>query len=183
MPIVITSYEVPPDRLDQFEAPVFDAQHRFRALQDDAKFAYIDVAEPTADPAEAVRAARDSGYTAHSGCYEVLHSGGSAVEARAASIVFINCFQVEPGNEDAAFERWSLINNYMVTRPGYLAHRLHRRTHDDAAFGFVNVVHWASTDAWGAAHDDRFRALVAAPLPFVSMATLCREVDLPAVRR
>jgi heme-degrading monooxygenase HmoA len=183
MPIVITSYELPQDRLDQFEAPVFNDHHRFRALQDDAKFAYIDVAEVTADPADAVQAARDSGYTAHSGCYDVFHSGGDAVEARSAPIVFINCFQVELGNEDAAFERWSRINNYMVTKPGYLAHRLHRRTHDDAAFGFVNVVHWASTDAWAAAHDDRFRTLVAAPLPFVSMATLCREVDLPAVRR
>jgi heme-degrading monooxygenase HmoA len=183
MPIVITSYEVPQDRLDQFEAPVVNDQRRFRALQDDAKFAYIDVADVTANPADAVQAARDSGYTAHSGCYDVVHSGGSAVNDRAASIVFINCFHVERGNEDAAFERWSRINNYMVTRPGYVAHRLHRRTHDDAAFGFVNVVHWSSTDAWGAAHDDRFRELVAPPLPFVSIGTLCREVNLPAVRR
>jgi heme-degrading monooxygenase HmoA len=183
MPIVITSYEVPHDRVDQFEAPVFNAHHRFRALQDDARFALIDVAEATGDPDAAVRAARDSGYTAHSGCYELFHSGGSPLETRSASIVFINCIQVEPGNEDVAFERWSQINEYMVTKPGYLAHRLHRRTHDDAAFGLVNVVDWMSTDTWEAAHDDRFRALAAPPLPFVAMPTLCREVDLPAVRR
>jgi hypothetical protein len=53
----------------------------------------------------------------------------------------------------------------------------HRRTHDDAPFGFVNIVEWESAAAWEAAHDDGFRALTApANLPFVTYPTVCTPV-------
>lgn len=51
----------------------------------------------------------------------------------------------------------------MVTEPGYRWHRLHRRGHDDAPFGLVNLAGWESADAWAAAHDDGFRALADRP--------------------
>ncbi|HEY0816332.1 MAG TPA: antibiotic biosynthesis monooxygenase [Pseudonocardia sp.] len=49
--------------------------------------------------------------------------------------------------------------NDLRAKPGYLDHVLHRVVQPDARFRFVNVAHWASAEAWRAAHDDGFRAL------------------------
>jgi heme-degrading monooxygenase HmoA len=79
-------------------------------------------------------------------------------------VTFINCFEVPAGREDEFFSLWSEVNRYMRTRPGYLSHRLHRAILPGARFSFVNVAQWASTEAWQAAHDDGFRALVSQPV-------------------
>jgi hypothetical protein len=87
---------------------------------------------------------------------------------------------VRPGDEDDAFAVWREINAYMVTKPGYRWHRLHRRTDPSAPFGQVNVARWESAAAWRAAHDEGFRTLAARPdLPFEPVATLCELVGDP----
>ena len=79
------------------------------------------------------------------------------------TVTFINCFTVPAGREDRFLELWTRVNTYMSTQPGYLDHRLHRALSDEARYQFVNVVHWASAQAWRASHDARFRELVSGP--------------------
>jgi heme-degrading monooxygenase HmoA len=144
-----------------------------RALAPDAPFRYITVGERAPElPAE---------ISAWSGRYEIFHTGDVAAapfdpDATEAPVVFINGLVVAPGNEDVAFEAWHRVNVYMVKQPGYRRHTLHKRVHDHAAFGFVNIVEWESVQSWKAAHDDGFRALTQPPLPFDPMPTLCELV-------
>ena len=79
------------------------------------------------------------------------------------TVTFINAFEV-PAGADADFQtRWMEVNRYLRTKPGYVDHALHRSVSPGARFRFVNVAHWASAEAWRAAHDDGFRALVGQP--------------------
>ena len=80
-----------------------------------------------------------------------------------ATVTFINCFTVPAGREDRFLELWTRVNAHMSAQPGYLDHHLHRALSDGARYGFVNIAHWSSADAWRAAHDARFRELVAGP--------------------
>jgi hypothetical protein len=182
MSIVITAFEVP--RLDAFvPVEVPSCSHVVhRAISDDATFGYFDVAtcDSTEVAADLVSALRSGPVPVRTGRYEVLHANDRpaapfASDGSADEVAFINCFEVEQGGEDAAFAAWQRVNGYMVTKPGYRSHTLHRRV-GDAAFGLVNVVLWESVEAWQAAHDQGFRDIVAGPQPFVSLPTLCRPV-------
>jgi heme-degrading monooxygenase HmoA len=148
----------------------------YRALAPDARFRYLTVGD--GPPAlTTVGAGTPSVLT---GRYEVIHSRDQAAAPYGPPrpVTFINCMAVPPGSEDAAFAVWQEINAYMVTKPGYRWHRLHRRTDPGAPFGQINVARWESADAWKAAHDAGFRALAARPdLPFEPVATLCELVD------
>jgi hypothetical protein len=146
-----------------------------RAVDPAAPFRYITVGDTVPTVAGAARLL--------SGVYDVIHVGDAAAPAFDATaapdpLVFINCFEMPVGGENAAFALWRTVNEYMVNKPGYPWHRLHRRRSADAPFGLVNVVGWKSIPAWEAAHDDGFRALAARPnLPFLSRPTLCRLVS------
>ena len=187
MSVVITCYEVPESSDLVIDAGPGGRVHR--ALVPGAPFRYITVGE-TEPVARLVGA--DGTPTALSGRYALYHSGDSAAPrdpgAGDGALTFINCLVVAPGDEAAAFAVWSEVNRYMVAKPGYRWHRLHRRLRDDAPFGFVNVVRWDTVGAWEAAHDEGFRALTARPLPFRPVATLCELVDgsplaMPAQRQ
>jgi heme-degrading monooxygenase HmoA len=149
----------------------------YRALAPDARFRYLTVGD------RAPRLADDA--TALSGRYEIVHTRHDAAapfapDDPARPVTFLNCMVVRPGDEDAAFAVWREVNAYMVTKPGYRWHRLHRRVDADAPFGLINVARWESADAWRAAHDGGFRALAARPdLPFTPVPTLCELVDDP----
>jgi heme oxygenase (mycobilin-producing) len=82
-------------------------------------------------------------------------------------VEFVNCFEVPAGGEDAFFAVWEKVNTHMRGRPGYLGHELFRSLSPQATFRFVNHARWESVDAWQAAHDETFRALVA-DAPFTS---------------
>ncbi|MDT4912856.1 MAG: hypothetical protein QOC66_1984 [Pseudonocardiales bacterium] len=176
MSIVITGFELPSGS-DAVVAPGF-GYRLYRALDTDARFRYITVGER--EPEVPVGG---DGVQTLSGRYEVHDVGDVAAPAFGAAdgsapIVFINALVVEPGNEDAAFAVWKQVNEYMVVKPGYRSHRLHRRLQDDAPFGFVNVVEWESLEAWDAAHDEGFRALTdPSRLPFRPVPTVCELID------
>ena len=76
------------------------------------------------------------------------------------SVRFINLFTVPAGRDERFMELWTRVNRYMVAKPGYRNHRLHRALSDDAPYRFVNYVEWDSDAAWAAAHDEGFRELV-----------------------
>ena len=80
-----------------------------------------------------------------------------------SNVPFINCFQVPAGREEVFFALWKKVNAYMQNQPGYVSHELHRSLAPDAHFRFVNYVLWESVDAWKAAHDEGFFALVNVP--------------------
>jgi heme-degrading monooxygenase HmoA len=174
MPVVITAFPEP----GQITPPSDGCTGtRYRALDNDARFGLIEILTCPSDAAALARTRSVSGLT---GRYEVFHTGGDLAPEAEHEITFINCLQVERGREDAAFSAWRRVNDYMVRKPGYISHVLHRRSHAEAAFGFVNVVRWASVEAWADAHDEGFRARTRPEeLPFVPMPTLCRPVETP----
>ena len=177
MSIAITCFEVPPGTDPAIERAPGSRLHR--ALAPDARFRYIAIGAD--EPAAWAAGMQRDAVTTLSGRYEVVHVGEQPAPAfdaggGAKPIIFVNCFVVEPGNEQATFAIWREINDYMVAKPGYRWHRLHRRL-DDAPFAYVNVVEWESAQAWQAAHDDGFRALAdPARLPFVTIPTVCEPV-------
>lgn len=79
------------------------------------------------------------------------------------SVRFINLFTVPVGRDERFLELWRRVNAYMVGKPGYRNHRLHRALSDDAPYRFVNYVEWDSEQAWADAHDEGFRERVADP--------------------
>jgi heme-degrading monooxygenase HmoA len=186
MPVVITCYEIPRDTTPPAGANRPRLLLRAAAAPP-SPFGYVELCD-VADREDAVTTARglaDGTVPARSGSYEVIHANDRPAAAFAgdagSSIMFVNCLQCAPEDEDAAFAVWREINAYMVTQPGYRWHKLHRRAHPDGAFGFVNVVEWESAAAWEAAHDEGFRALAARPdLPFAPLPTLCSPVDATA---
>ena len=180
MTTVITVYDVPAG--GEAPAPLAQGHTVHRALEAPASFAWIDLGEHD-DPedAAALVAAAAERQGALSGRYEAFHANEHAAPAYDAGapderVVFVNCMRFEPEHHDAAFAAWRRVNEYMVAKPGYRWHRLHRRLDDDAPFGLVNVVEWESPDAWRAAHDAGFRALTEGDLPFTAQPTLCRRV-------
>ena len=78
-------------------------------------------------------------------------------------VTFIKCFTVSDGCEDRFLELWAPVNAHMVRKPEYVDHAFHRSVDAAAPFRFVNIAHWESSDAWRAAHDVDFRAMVSAP--------------------
>ncbi len=181
MSTVITVYELPAE--GPAPADPGDGHRRHRALgRPPAAFGWIDLAEVgSADEAGTLVEEAAARPGALPGAYDVFHVGERAAapyapDAADASVIFVNCMRVPPGREDAAFEAWSRVNAYMVTKAGYRWHRLHRRVDDTAPFGLVNVVEWESPEAWQAAHDEGFRALTDGELPFTAHPTLCRPL-------
>ncbi|HEY3528187.1 MAG TPA: antibiotic biosynthesis monooxygenase [Nocardioides sp.] len=181
MTTVITVYDVP----DGAPAPTALAEGHtlHRAVGMPAAYPWIDLGEAaTAEDAALLVASAAGRPGALAGRYEAFHVNDQAAPAydpdrHDESVIFVNCMRFAPERHDAAFAAWERVNHYMVRKPGYRWHRLHRRLDDDAPFGLVNVVEWESPDAWRAAHDDGFRALAGGDLPFTAQPTLCRAVS------
>ena len=180
MTTVITVYDLP----DGAAAPTAlgDTHTLHRAVGLPAAFPWIDLGESATPDEAALVVAEASGRAgALSGRYDAFHVNDVAAEPfhpgrPDESVIFVNCMRFDPEHHDAAFAAWERVNRYMVAKPGYRRHRLHRRLDDDAPFGLVNVVEWESPDAWRAAHDAGFRALTEGDLPFTAQPTLCRRV-------
>ena len=151
---------------------------RLQSVHPDSAFGSIDVQQqPTATVARATaarwRGARATGWAA---AYVVVDAAAAVgVEASDQEVTFVNCLEMGPGVEDAAFGRCKDINDYMVTQPGYRSHVLRRRLDDDVPFGFVNIVRWASMESLAAARDQHFGEL-ARDLPFAPRTSWCRPV-------
>lgn len=191
MPTVITCYETSATSPVPTTTGRTGPGHLLRSAGPVAAFGYIEVTQHlTASGAlEAARLAASGPTPARSGSYEVLDAAAvpapdfaTTTEGDEAPVVFVNCMAFPPDGHDAAFALWREVNAYMVDKPGYRWHRLHRRVHDDAAFGLVNLVEWESMTAWEAAHDAGFRArAVRDPMPFVGRPTLCRPTAIVGV--
>lgn len=183
MTTVITVYDLP----EGAEAPTAldDGHTLHRAVGNPASFGWIDLGEAASPEAATDLVARaGSRAGALSGRYDAFHANEQPAEpfdpqGRGERVVFVNCMRFAPEEHDAAFAAWERVNHYMVRKPGYRWHRLHRRVDPDAPFGLVNVVGWESPEAWLAAHDEGFRALAGGDLPFTALPTLCRAVSAP----
>lgn len=180
MTTVITVYDVPADA--GAPAALAEGHVVHRAVGVPASYTWIDLGEAAdaGTAAELVAEAR-SRSGALSGRYQAFHRNDVPAPAFDAArpeerVVFVNCMVFAPDRHDAAFAAWERVNHYMVAKPGYRRHRLHRRLDNDAPFGLVNVVEWESPQAWRAAHDEGFRRLAGGDLPFTAQPTLCRPV-------
>jgi heme-degrading monooxygenase HmoA len=83
--------------------------------------------------------------------------------AKIMTVTFVNLFEVPSDRDEAFLDLWTEINSHMRGQPGYVGHKLHRAMLGNARYRFVNVAIWESEQAWKAAHDERFRALVTQP--------------------
>ena len=79
------------------------------------------------------------------------------------SVVFINCFEVPAGREEAFLELWAQIDDYMCVRDGFRWRNLHRSLDDATRLRYVNVAGWDSAAQFDAAHDEGFRRLQSQP--------------------
>ena len=93
-------------------------------------------------------------------------------------VQFFNCFEVPADRADEFLRLWTEVNAYMVTKPGYVSHELHRSLRPDAHFQFLNHGVWESAQHWGAAHDAGFREMLSRPewAPFRSTPALYEVV-------
>ncbi|MDT7639901.1 MAG: hypothetical protein QOC83_4189 [Pseudonocardiales bacterium] len=80
-----------------------------------------------------------------------------------ADVVFINCFEVPSGREEAFLELWAQIDGYMCAQPGFRWRRLHRSLDPAARLRYVNVAGWDSAERFDAAHGAEFRRLQSQP--------------------
>jgi heme-degrading monooxygenase HmoA len=71
-------------------------------------------------------------------------------------VVFINCFEVPAGREEAFMELWAQIDGYMRAQPGFRWRRLHRALSDSTRLRYVNVAGWQSAAQFEAAHREEF---------------------------
>jgi heme-degrading monooxygenase HmoA len=183
MTTVITVYD---REQDDGPVPLGPAHVLHRAVGRPASFGWVDLGEVADDLAPDVVRSAASDPTALTGRYQAFHLGEIAAQAYGEApvdpVIFVNCIRFAPQQHDAAFEAWQQVNRYMVAKPGYRWHRLHRRLDDDAPFGLVNVVEWESPEAWRAAHDEGFHALTRGDLPFTTHPTLCRPVASPVTQ-
>jgi heme-degrading monooxygenase HmoA len=76
-------------------------------------------------------------------------------------VLLFNCFDVDPGREDAFTELWTATSGYFRAQPGFMGLRLHRAVSPDARYRFINVATWASAQDFYAAHqgDEFFKAV------------------------
>ena len=83
------------------------------------------------------------------------------------NFVLINPFEVPEGVDDERFlEGWSRAAEYMQSRPGFVASRLHRAVSPNARFRFVNVAEWTSAEDFQAAvSSPEFQAMAAGSPP------------------
>jgi heme-degrading monooxygenase HmoA len=78
-------------------------------------------------------------------------------------VVFINCFEVPLGREEAFLELWSEIDSYMLSKPGFQWRRLHKSLNDKATLRYVNVAGWDTAEDFDRAHDENFVRMQAQP--------------------
>jgi heme oxygenase (mycobilin-producing) len=77
----------------------------------------------------------------------------------ASSVTLINVFEVTRERTDAFVDPWRERAALLVTKPGFLGGRLYRALGPQIRFQFVNVAHWATSDAWrGATADPRSKS-------------------------
>jgi heme-degrading monooxygenase HmoA len=76
-----------------------------------------------------------------------------------AEVVFINCFEVPAGREDAFLALWEEIDGFMLKQPGYRWRRLHRSLDPAARLRYVNVAGWDSAEQFDAAHGEEFHRM------------------------
>lgn len=83
------------------------------------------------------------------------------------NFVLINPFEVpEDFDEDRFLEGWGRAADYMRSRPGFVATRLHRAVSPNPRFRFVNVAEWESPrDFQEAVTSPEFRAMAAGTPP------------------
>jgi len=74
-------------------------------------------------------------------------------------IIFINCFEVPVGREDAFLALWAEIDDYMLKKPGFQWRMLHRSLDSTTRLRYVNVAGWESAKLFDAAHDEEFRRM------------------------
>jgi heme-degrading monooxygenase HmoA len=71
------------------------------------------------------------------------------LQADGQSVVLINEFNVEPGDEETFVEAWAHDAAFMKRQPGFISAQLHRGTAGSTTY--VNIAVWESARALGAA--------------------------------
>jgi len=67
------------------------------------------------------------------------------------TVVLINTFTVAADNEEAAIAAWENVRDFLMRQPGFIDTTLHLSLAPDARYRLINVAHWQSEAAFGAA--------------------------------
>ena len=65
-----------------------------------------------------------------------------------SSAVLINCFEVDPADDDRFFALWKRADELLRSRGGYRSTRLHKAVDPKARFRWVNVAELDSVETW-----------------------------------
>jgi heme-degrading monooxygenase HmoA len=83
------------------------------------------------------------------------------------SAVLINCFEVEPDQDDRFLALWRQADDLLRSRGGYRTTRLHKAVGPQARFRWVNVAELDSVETWqSVVSDPQFAAIAAQMAPF-----------------
>lgn len=190
---LINAFEVPSTADEQFTAawrrardllsrqPGYGGTLLHRALGADVRFRFVNIAYwqtpeefRAATEAAAIRS-ETFPFPAHPGLYEVASADERVTtELAGDSVTLINFFVVSP-TEGGFISGWEQARGFLSRQPGYLDTALHHSTQPDVDFGFVNIAHWTSAEAFTSAiRDPAFRA--AASMAYQSYPALYRLV-------
>jgi hypothetical protein len=65
-----------------------------------------------------------------------------------SSAVLINCFEVDPADDERFLALWRQADELLRSRGGYRSTRLHRAVGPQARFRWVNVAELDSVETW-----------------------------------
>jgi heme-degrading monooxygenase HmoA len=92
-------------------------------------------------------------------------------------VTLINPFEVPAGKEDEFMERWKQAGEYFRQREGFVSTRLHQSLDPEAAYRFINVGVWESSEHFRqATSTPEFQELLRG-FPFSSHPALYRLIS------
>jgi heme-degrading monooxygenase HmoA len=185
--VLINAFEVPPEADEPFIAGWerardflatkggFTATALHRALRDDVKFRFVNVARVDSPEAwrEAITDPAFPGgkmpFQAHPGLYGVVHEDGTPDGTE--GVILINAFEVPAADDERFLAGWNRARELLAAQPGYLGTRLHR-SEGPADFRLVNIARWSSPLAFAKAVGQPEFQQTAEAMPFVSHPAL-----------
>ena len=95
------------------------------------------------------------------------------------SVVLINVFTVDPGEEDALVEAWTDDAAFMRAQPGYISTQLHKAIAGSSTF--INYAVWESVESFGNAFSNpEFQRRIALyPSSAVASPHLFKKLAVP----
>ncbi|AYG60585.1 antibiotic biosynthesis monooxygenase [Rhizobium jaguaris] len=106
---------------------------------------------------------------------------GRQLAVKAAPVVLVNLFTLDPADEARFLEVWKDDADFMKRQPGFISTQLHRALGDNPTY--LNYAIWESTETFQAAfsHPDFRAAITAYPSSAVARPHLFQKVGVAGI--